>query len=135
MTGTTSPNLRSPVRGPAAVMVAIAVSLAVASALHLSGNVSGRSEPYDAQRAGIAEALICAVLLGSVFVMVRSPRRARTAGLIGTGFATFGFLWGLNMTARGGHWPDIVYHLALLPVLIGTLVVLVRNRGAGRKPV
>ncbi|ASW56755.1 hypothetical protein [Plantactinospora sp. KBS50] len=69
------------------------------------------------------------VLLVCAAVMLRWPARARLAGLIGTGFATFGFLWGLNMTIRGGHWPDIVYHLVFLPVLIGTLVVLIRSRG------
>lgn len=121
-------NLRGTLRGVAGVLTTVAGSLAVASALHLSGQVSGRGEPYDAEHAGIAEAIIGAVLVAGVVVMFRSPQRARTAGLVAAGFATAGFLLGLTMTAQGGHWPDIVYHLAVLPFLIGSLVVLVRSR-------
>src|SRR5437764_905381 len=82
-------------------MVLVAASLAVASAMHLSGQVRGRAEPpFDADHAGVAEAIIGAVLVIAVIVMLRSPARARAAGLVGTGFATVGFLWGLSITAR-----------------------------------
>jgi hypothetical protein len=121
-------NVRLVVRAVATVMLGVAVTLAVASGLHLSGHVTGRSEPFDAEHAGIAEALIGAVLFGSAIAMLYLPRQARPIGIAATGFATAGFLWGLNMTAQGGHWPDITYHLTLLPVLIGSLVVLARVR-------
>jgi hypothetical protein len=29
------------------------------------------------------------------------------------------------------HWPDIAYHLAILPLLIGSLVALVRDHAPG----
>lgn len=116
-------------RGPAVVLATVAASLVVASALHLSGHVAGRSAPYDAEHAGIAEAVIAVVLLAGTVVMLRSPGRARVAGLAAAGFATAGFLVGLTMTAQGGHWPDITYHLVVLPVLVGTLVALARRRG------
>jgi hypothetical protein len=31
------------------------------------------------------------------------------------------------MTVRGGHLPDIGYHLVVLPALIGSLVALLRS--------
>lgn len=125
---------RRTVRGVAGVLAAVTVSLAVASAMHLSGQVRGRSWPYDAEHAGIAEAIIGTVLAVGVVVMLRSPARARATGLAAASFATAGFLWGLNMTARGGHWPDITYHLAVLPVLIGSVVLLARSRVRSRRP-
>jgi peptidoglycan/LPS O-acetylase OafA/YrhL len=115
------------VRRVAAVMVAVAATLAVASALHLSGRVTGRGTLYDAGDAGIAEAVIGIVLVVGAVAMFRRLRRARAIGLAATGFATAGFLLGLSITARGGHWPDIAYHVAVLPVLIGSLVVLIRS--------
>ncbi len=109
-------------------------SLAVASVLHLSGQVSGRSAPFDADHAGIAEAIIGMVLAGAAIMLRRGGARARNAGLFAVGFAIAGFLWGLNITARGGHWPDVAYHLTLLPLLIGSFIVLLRLPGAhGRR--
>lgn len=120
------------VRRVAAVMATVAASLAVASALHVSGHVHGRAEPpFDAGHAGTAEAIIAAVLVLGLVVMLRSEAYGRVAGLAATGFATAGFLLGLTITARGGHWPDIAYHLVILPVLVGSLVVLAR---AGNGP-
>jgi hypothetical protein len=111
----------------AAVMGVVAISLAVASALHLSGHVHGGGKPYDAGDAGVAEAVIGFVLAGGAVAMLRSPVRARAVGLAATGFAVIGFIVGLSITARGGHLPDIAYHVAVLPVLLGCLVVLLRT--------
>ena len=107
-------------------MVLIAVSLVVASIVHLVGHVRGRSELYDATDAGIAEAVIAAVLTGGAFAMVRVPESARPAGLGATAFAIVAFLVGLSITARAGHLPDIAYHAAILPLLVLILVALVR---------
>jgi hypothetical protein len=119
-------------RGVALVMLFVAVTLAVASAVHLLGDVTGRGALFDADDAGIAEAIICAVLVAAAVAMLRVPRWARAIGIAATGFATAGFLVGLSITARAGRWPDIAYHLALLPVLVGSLVVLVRAGSRGR---
>jgi peptidoglycan/LPS O-acetylase OafA/YrhL len=108
-------------------MVVVAASLAVASGLHLAGAVTGRSSPYDPTAAGIAEAVIGAVLLGSAGAMVRWREHARTIGLAANAFAVIGFLIGLTVTTSGGHLPDIAYHLTVLPILVGTLVVLARS--------
>jgi peptidoglycan/LPS O-acetylase OafA/YrhL len=111
----------------AALMGVVAVSLAVASILHLTGHVDGRSAPFDADHAGIAEAVIGVVVAAAALTMWRDGRRARVIGLGATGFAIVGFLIGLTITSTGGHLPDIAYHLIVLPVLIGSFVVLLRR--------
>jgi hypothetical protein len=110
----------------AGVMIFESTTLAAASALHLSGSVHGRSAPFNAAHAGVAEAVIGAVLLGAAFAMLRFPRRARALGIGATVFAIIGFLVGLRFTTLGGHVPDVAYHLTLLPVFVVTLVVLLR---------
>src|SRR6266568_2896695 len=45
--------------------------------------------------------------------------------------AIAGFIAGLTFTARGGDAPDIIYHATMLPVLVATLTLLARPRGAG----
>jgi hypothetical protein len=113
-------------RNVAALMVFEAATLAVASGLHLAGTVQGRSLPFNPDGAGIAEAVIGIVLAAAAVVMFRSPARARPVGLAATGFAIVGFLVGLNFTARGGHLPDVTYHLVMLPILVGGLIALLR---------
>lgn len=109
-------------------MAFVAATLAVASAAHLSGHVHGRSAPYDADHAGIAEAIICAVLVYGAATVRGASARARPVGLVATGFAIIGFVVGLNFTARGGHLPDVAYHVTLLPVLLALFVTLLRTR-------
>jgi peptidoglycan/LPS O-acetylase OafA/YrhL len=118
---------RTVIRRIAAVMIVVAATLAVASALHLSGNVHG-SNPFDADHAGVAEAIIGVVLACAAIAMFRAPARARAIGLAATGFAIVGFGVGLNFTARGGHIPDVAYHIIGLPVLIASLIILFRLR-------
>jgi hypothetical protein len=117
-----------------ALMALEAGSLAVASALHLSGQVHGRSAPFDADHAGVAEAIIGVVLAVGALTMFRSPLRARAVGIVATGFGVIGFLVGLSMTARGGDAPDIAYHLTVLPLLVVSLVVLLRSDGRAASP-
>ena len=119
----------SVVRRVAAVMAFEAITLAVASTLHLSGHVHGRGKPFDADHAGIIEAIIGAALAAGAIAMLRAPARARTIGIVLNSLAAAGFLNGLNMTARGGDAPDIAYHLGFLPVLIGSVIVLARTPG------
>jgi hypothetical protein len=63
---------------------------------------------------------------------IPSARRSsamRTIGILmalaAVSFATAGFIVGLNFTVRD-HLLDVVYHVALLPVFIGSFVELVR---------
>ena len=119
---------RSVTRLVAGLMLFEAATLAVASALHLAGGVQGRSAPFDPDGAGIAEAIIGVVLVAAAVIMLRSPAHARAVGIAATSFAIAGFLLGLNFTARGGHLPDIAYHVVMLPILAGGLIALLRTR-------
>lgn len=109
-------------------MVFEAATLSVASSVHLFGHVQGRSKTFDATGAGVAEAVIGAVLVVAAVAMFRRPAQARTIGLAATGFAIVGFLFGLSITAASGHLPDIAYHITMLPLLIGSEVILLRSQ-------
>jgi hypothetical protein len=108
------------------LLICASTSLAAASALHLSGLVRGRSAPYNPTGAGVAEAVIGAVLLFAAVAMLHFPGRARAVGLAATGFAFVGFLVGLRFTTLGGRVPDIAYHVTLLPVFAASFIVLLR---------
>ena len=112
--------------GVAILMLVVTASLALTSALHLSGMVDGRTKSFDPDTAGIAEAVIGVVLLVGAVVMLRDPQRARTAGIAANAFALAGFLIGISETAQGGHAPDIAYHATVIPLLVISLVVLLR---------
>ena len=118
----------------AGLLLLEAASLAVASALHLAGFVHGRSASFDPDSAGIAEAVIGAVLAVAALVMYRAPDRARTIGIAATSFALVGFLVGISETARGGDMPDIAYHATVIPLLIGGLFLLLRARRPATPP-
>jgi peptidoglycan/LPS O-acetylase OafA/YrhL len=119
---------RKVIRRIASLMAFEAITLAIAATLHLSGHVHGRSQPFNPDRAGIAEAMIGIALAAGAIAMASAPSKARTIGLVLNGLATVGFLNGLTMTARGGDLPDIAYHLVVLPVLIASFIVLLRAK-------
>jgi hypothetical protein len=121
-------NQKPTIRRIAALLIFEATTLAAASALHLSGVVHGRSTSYSPTGAGVAEAVIGAVLLCAAVAMLHRPAHARALGLGATGFAFVGFLVGLSFTTLGGHVPDIAYHVTLLPVFAATIIVLLRTR-------
>jgi hypothetical protein len=133
MSTTTPKNTRNRRQGPrrnrgiAALITFEAATLAVASGLHLSGAVHGQSKPFDAGDAGIAEAIICVALAAGATALLRAPDNGRLAALAATGFAIAGFIAGLTFTVRGGDAPDIIYHAAMLPVLIATAILLARR--------
>lgn len=104
-----------------------AATLAAASALHLTGAIQGGSAPFKRTDAGIAEAAICLVLLAGSLWYRRGPDRGWPAAVAATSFAVVGFGVGLNFTLRGGDAPDVAYHLVMLPILVGTLVLLLRR--------
>ena len=133
-------------RSVAVLMGAVATSLAVMSGLHLSGTLGGGTSPFDPSGAGIAEAVICLVLAYGAIRLLRQRPGAPAVALATTGFAIVGFLIGLGFTLGGGGAIDIAYHLSALPLLLTTLIALVRkgarntsalsvtgrpNRGAG----
>lgn len=96
-------------------------SLGVMAFLHLSGVLGDGAGPAYA---GIAEAVIAAVLAGATVAVRYGVRPARSIGMAATGFAIVGFLIGLKSTLPSGGLVDITYHLVTLPILVGTLVLL-----------
>lgn len=123
---------RSVPRPVPALMAAEAASLAVMSTLHLSGVVGGGSGPYRPHAAGIAEAIIGVVLLAGAAAGARRPGRAWPATLAALVFAIAGFLVGVTITISGGPAIDIAYHCTVLPLLVLTLILLVRRPGKER---
>jgi uncharacterized protein len=103
-----------------------AATLAAAAFLHLHGNIQGRSTSFDPDMAGIAEAVIGVVLVVGAVAAWRAPDRARRFAIGAVGFAIVGFVVGLSFTARGGGLGDVLYHGVMLPILVLTLMLLVR---------
>lgn len=117
----------------ATLMLGEAATLAVFSSLHLTGTLHPGGASGDSSGAGIAEALICVALLAGARAVARGADHGRRTALLAVGFAILGFLVGLNFTVRGGGAIDLAYHATMLPILIGTMALLVRNgrHGAG----
>ena len=112
----------------AALMVLEAVSLAAASALHLSSLVHGHGAAFTETGAGIAEAVIGLVLLAGAVALAHRGTKGRSAALAATGFAIAGFIYGLSLTVRAGDVPDITYHATVLPLLVATLILILRAK-------
>ncbi|HEU5003769.1 MAG TPA: hypothetical protein VFW71_13485 [Actinomycetota bacterium] len=120
-------NERRVPRSAAILMAAEAASLAVMSTLHLSGVVGGGTPPYRPSAAGIAEAVIGAVLAVGAGAGWRAPARSWAGVVAAVGFAIAGFLVGVTITISGGPAIDIAYHCTVLPVLVLTLFLLLRR--------
>jgi peptidoglycan/LPS O-acetylase OafA/YrhL len=114
-------------RGIALLMVFETATLAAIASLHLGGVLQG-SEPFRPTIAGIAEAIIGLALVIGAAALLRRSHRARPIAIATTVFAIAGFVVGLGFTLRGGGAVDVAYHVLMLPVLLLTLVVLVRQR-------
>lgn len=111
-------------------MTAEAATLAAAATLHLTRALDSGSKPSDLDPAGVAEAVICVVLLAGAAALFRDPVQGRPTALGAVGFAIFGFIVGLTFTISGGPAVDLAYHAVMLPILIATAVQL-RPRHAG----
>ena len=112
-----------------------AASLVVMASLHLSGLLAGGSEPFEPRSAGFAEAVIGVVLAAAATTIWQAPDRARRIAPVALGFAIVGFAVGLTITAQGGDLTDIVYHATVLPLLVVTLLLLLRRDGFGLRRV
>jgi hypothetical protein len=117
-----------------AILIAFqALTLAVISPLHLGDVLGGGTKPFNPTAAGIAEAVIGIVLILGALALLRGTVRGRNAAIAATAFAIVGFLVGLSFTVRGGGAIDVAYHAMMLPLLLFTLVVLLRNRRRARR--
>ena len=112
------------IRRVALLMGFEAITLVVMSTLHLTGVLNGGEPPHGVNRAGIAEAIIAVVLVVGALTLAGRPGPIAIGAIV---FAIAGFGVGLSMTAREGATGDIAYHATMLPILLFTLVVAVRN--------
>jgi hypothetical protein len=115
-------------RGIGILMGVEATTLAVASFLHLAGYVRGHAKPYTSTGAGIAEAVLCVALAWGASAMLRPTAGSRSIAIGTTAVTIAGFGYGLSVTTQGGDLPDITYHAAMLPVLLSTLILILRTR-------
>jgi hypothetical protein len=112
----------------ALLMIFEAATLAVIALLHLSGVLGGGSKPFRPTAAGVAEAIIGAALVCGAVALLREATYARGIAVATTVFAIAGFVLGLSFTVRGGGAIDIAFHAAVLPLLLLTLILLLRSR-------
>ena len=113
-------------------MLLIAASLAIVSVLHLTNVVGGGGQNSSA--AGIAEAVICLVMLAGATALARDRPNGLAAARASVAFAIAGFILGLTITLRGGAAFDIAYHLTGLTVLAATFALLGRDRRRRSQP-
>ncbi len=113
-------------RQVALLMGFVAATLAVMASVHLAGLLQG-SKPFRPDDAGTAEAVIGAALLVGAAALWRRTAHCWGVAVAATGFAILGFVVGLSFTLRGGDAIDVAYHATVLPVLLLTLVALLRR--------
>ena len=104
-----------------------ALGFAKASVIHAGYLLPG----YAHFEAHVAETVIAIVLLVALAVSGLRPGRTRAAGLVGQGFALLGTLVGLFTIAIGvgpRTVPDVVYHVAMVLILVWGLIVARRAR-------
>jgi EmrB/QacA subfamily drug resistance transporter len=127
----TMSNANRPVQQSIAILIGLEAStFAIMSVLHLTGTLAGDTSPFNRTDAGIAEAVICVVLIGGAAALAGHSAHGRAVALGALGFAILGVIVGLNFTIQGGDAIDIAYHATLLPLLLGTLAVLWRGPSA-----
>ncbi|HEX8009147.1 MAG TPA: hypothetical protein VF482_22285 [Trebonia sp.] len=112
----------------AGVMSIEAVTLAVMSSLHFGGLLHPSTDASAGTDAGIAEGILCFVLLWGASGLVRRRGGGRRLALGTTAFTIAGFCLGLSITARVGDVADVAYHATMLPILAATFVLLLRSR-------
>lgn len=103
-------------------LIVEAAAFIVASLVHRGILTNG----YEHARAATAESVLAAVLVVGLIVSWIVPAHLRTIGLIAEGFALLGTLVGLVMVVIGvgpQTTADLIYHLALIALLVRGLIV------------
>jgi hypothetical protein len=111
-----------------AFLLTEAIVFALAALVHRGILLDG----YRHQQAFVAETVIALVLAGAVGAGVAAPRVARVVGLGAQAFALVGTCVGLVAIAVGvgpRTVPDLVYHLAIVAVLLVGIVLGARRSG------
>jgi len=105
------------------------LAFALASAVHRGWFIPG----YQHARAATPEGVIAAVLFAGLILTWVVPKRAWGIGVAVQAFAIVGTLAGVGFVLAGigpQTVPDIVYHVAMLVVLIGGAIAFMRTRTA-----
>jgi phosphatidylserine synthase len=100
-------------------------AFAAAALVHFGLLVHG----YEHRQARVAESVIALVLLAGLVLSWVRPTSTREAGIAAQGFALLGTLVGIFTIIVGvgpRTAPDVVYHIAIVAVLVWGLVVAVR---------
>jgi hypothetical protein len=107
-------------------MIVEAVCFTVAALVHGGVLLAG----YEHREARIAESVLAIVLfIGLLLTWVR-PGWERAAGIAAQGFALLGTLVGIFTIIVGvgpRTAPDVIYHIAIVAVLVWGLVVALRT--------
>ena len=85
---------------------------------------------YEHGQARVAESVITLVLLAGLVLSWVRPPWTREAGLVAQGFALLGTLVGIFTIIVGvgpQTAPDVVYHIAIMAVLVWGLLVAART--------
>jgi hypothetical protein len=108
-------------------MLLEAASFVAASLIHSGVLITG----YEHPQARVAEGVIAAVLIAGLALSFLRPAWTRGVGLAAQGFALLGTLVGLFTIAIGvgpRTVPDLVYHGAILAILVWGLIITARAR-------
>ena len=103
-----------------------AATFIMAALIHFRLLIDG----YAHRKAGVAESVIAVVLVAGVALTSIRSDAVRAIGLAAQGFALLGTLVGIVTIAIGvgpRTTPDIVYHAAIVVVLVSGLVVAARS--------
>jgi hypothetical protein len=116
-------------RWPGALMLASALTFGVASYLHLDGRIALGFTTVTGENftgAAVPEAVIGAVLAVGAAFLLASRGAARGIALGATIFAIAGTVYGMTVILGGtvSRPADLVYHSAILAVLLATLAAL-----------
>jgi hypothetical protein len=108
-----------------AFLIIEAAAFFAASAVHAGLLVDGFEDPD----ASLAERIIGAVLVAGLVLIWMRPTWTRRVGLAVQGFALLGDLVGLTLAIRVGPTtvPDLVFHGAMVVLLVAGLVVTARS--------
>jgi hypothetical protein len=119
-------------------MLLEAATFCVAAVLHLDARIPLGFLTVRGERVGqaaIAELVIAGVLVFGAAVVLARPADARPLACVVTGFAIFGVIVGLATIALGvgpRTIPDLVYHVAIMVVLLISFAVLMNRPGSRR---
>lgn len=114
-----------------ALLLVEAVAFALAAMVHFGVLIHG----YEHDKARIAESIIALALLAGLTVSLLRPALTRDAALVAQAFALLGTFVGLFtiMVGVGPRTvPDVIFHIAIVLVLAGGLVVTNRKAGETR---